>query len=281
MSDLEYCNKFFYKYRPIDGNTDRLLRNNELYFSHSGKLNDPFDCKLDYFCKYTLNDFKESFRQMGVTSTNVNNLIKEYLNIGIIKEEKDGFLLDPRFFSTEYNPFRICCFSETNKSLLMWGHYAKNHEGICLKFKSLSVEDNFLLPTDSNFLRFRKVNYCIKKPQVKLFNRNSIDLENIVEDFIITKFRDWKYEREHRLLAKTDDLNGNSTINFRKDALEGIIFGLKVSRKDALYIKQLVDKNYTEEGINVKLYRTEEAVGKYAINIKKIKDFDKYIELLK
>lgn len=106
------------------------------------------------------------------------------LKYRIIKEEKDGFLLDRRLFSTEYNLFRICCFSVTNKSLLMWGHYAKNHESICLKFKSLSVEDNFLLPIYSNFLRFRKVNYCIKKPQVKLFNRNSVDPESIIEDFL-------------------------------------------------------------------------------------------------
>lgn len=184
MPDLKYCNKFFYKYRPIDKYTDSLLRNNELYFSDPGKLNDPFDCKLDYFCKYTLNDFEESFCQMGITPLDVNNLIKECLNIGIIKEEKDGFLLDTRLFSTEDNPFRICCFSVTNKSLLMWGHYAKNHEGICLKFKSLSVKDNFLLPIYSNFLCFRKVNYCIKKPQVKLFNRNSVDPESIIEDFL-------------------------------------------------------------------------------------------------
>lgn len=63
--------------------------------------------------------------------------------------------------------------------------------------------------------------------------------------------------------------------------MEDVIFGLKVSRKDALHIKKLVDKNYIEEGINVKLYRTEEAVGKYAISIRKIKEFDKYIKLLK
>lgn len=83
MPDLKYCNKFFYKYRPIDKYTDSLLRNNELYFSDPGILNDPSDCKLDYFCKYTLNDFEESFRQMGITPPDINNLIKECLNIGL------------------------------------------------------------------------------------------------------------------------------------------------------------------------------------------------------
>ena len=94
----------------------------------------------------------------------------------------------------------------------------------------------------------------------------------------MTKFTDWWHEHEYRLLATIGDPEGKSTINFKKDALHGVIFGLRVKPNDAQHIKDILDEYY--RGIDVKLCRTEKVKGKYAINVIEIKNFDKYIKLL-
>ncbi|MEN6553176.1 MAG: hypothetical protein ABFC34_09875 [Methanobacterium sp.] len=95
---------------------------------------------------------------------------------------------------------------------------------------------------------------------------NKQEIDRIIKDFFITKFTDWQYEHEYRLLATINDFGGKDIVNFQKDALEGIIFGLRVNSGDAQHIKDILDEYY--KGVDVKLYRTEKVKGKYAIAVK-------------
>lgn len=281
MPKVKYCDKLFYKYKPINQNTDRLLKYNELYFSHPDKFNDPFDCKVDFFHKGTRDEWVKFFCQQNMHPVEANNYIKNCLKKGDMKQKKDGILLKKNIPFNEGDLLRACCFSETKESLLMWGHYADNHKGICLSFKSFSVGDYYILPLDSEYtLPFRKVNYYDDRPKgVNLLNMsNKQEIDRIIKDFFITKFTDWQYEHEYRLLATINDFGGKDIVNFQKDALEGITFGLRVNSGDAQHIKDILDEYY--KGVDVKLYRTEKVKGKYAIAVKEIKNFDKYIEFL-
>lgn len=282
MPDLKYCDKLFYKYRPINPNTDRLLKYNELYFSHPDEFNDPFDCKVDFYHKGTRDKWVTFFCQFqNMHPVEANSQVEDCLNNGTLEQEKDGLVLKRSFEFDEGNWLRACCFSETKKSILMWSHYTKKHEGICLSFKSYSAGDYYLLPLDSEYvLPCFKVNYLNDKPQaVNLLDMNNTpEIKRIIGDFFIIKSKHWKYEHEYRLLATINDLEGKKTVNFQKDALQGIIFGLRVKPDDAQHIKDIVDEYYKE--IDVKLYTTEKVDGKYAIDVKEIEDFHKYIELL-
>jgi hypothetical protein len=212
-----------------------------------------------------------------------------------MKQKKDGIVLD----NTKRNnlelykdanglldmgdKLRPCCFSELNNDILMWSHYAKEHTGICLIFKSFDFGDYCLLPLDSgNFLPFFEMNYTDEKPKkVNLLTGNEEEIARLME-FTRTKSKKWGYEKERRLLSTINDRKGKETIKFQKDALEGIIFGLKIEPDAARHIKELVDEHY--KGIGVKLYRTHEIRGKYEIDFKEITDFgkyDKYTRMLK
>jgi hypothetical protein len=286
MSELKYCDKHFYKYRPINEHTESLLINTELFFNHPDNFNDPFDCKPETFHKGTHSDWVDFFGRYNIHPIKAKNLIKDNLKNGNMKQKRDGILFEKKAklqregIPDEGNLLRACCFSERNDSLLMWGHYAKNHEGICLSFKSLPLESHYLLPLASEYtLPFWKVIYKDIKPKpVNLLNRDTEETNRLITDFHLTKFTDWQYEHEYRLLATIDDREGKSTANFQKDALEGIIFGLKVKPDKAQRIKDIIDQHY--KGMGVKLYRTIRIDGKYAIDIKEIRDFSKYIKLL-
>lgn len=286
MSEIEYCDKLFHKYRPINKYTASLLKNNELFFNHPENFNDPFDCKLDCFHKGTHEKWVDFFCKHNMHPAQARNLIAENLRKGKMKRQSDGILFDKRAkFQVERNIdegdlLRACCFSDRKDSLLMWSHYAENHEGICLNFKSYSLGDYYLLPLASgDGLPFHKIDYEDVKPKaVNLMNLENEETKRIIIDFYLTKFTDWQYEHEYRLLATIYDMKEKSLVNFSKDALEGIIFGLKVKPDKAQCIKDIIDEYY--EGMDVKLYRTEKVDGRYAIDFKEIRDFDKYIKLL-
>lgn len=286
MSEVKYCDKLFHKYRPINEHTERLLINNELFFNHPDNFNDPFDCKPETFHKGTRNEWMDFLCRHKIHPVEAKNRITENLKNGKMKLRGDKILFENKAklqldgYPDEGTFLRACCFSERKESLLMWGHYAENHEGVCLNFKSCPVGDYYLLPLASDAaLPFHKIDYKDIKPEpVNLMNRDLEETDRIIEDFYLTKFTDWQYEHEYRLLATINDREGKSTVNFQKDALEGIIFGLKVKPDNAQRIKDIIDQYYA--GIDVKLYRTKKVDGEYNIDFKEIGDFDKYIKLL-
>lgn len=286
MSEVKYCDKLFYKYRPINKHTESLLINNELFFNHSDNFNDPFDCKPETYHKGTQSEWMNFLNKYNMHPIKAKNTLKDNMKNGKMKRKSDGILLENKAkLQLENHPddgtfIRACCFSERKDSLLMWGHYAKDHEGICLSFKSWPFGDYYLLPlaTDGG-LPFHKVTYKDIKPKpVNLLNRNTEETTRIVYDFFLTKFTDWQYESEYRLLETVYGLNGKDIVKFQKNALEGITFGLKVKPDNAQCIKDIVDQYY--EGLGIKLYRTKKIDKKYAVDFKEIRNFDKYIALL-
>lgn len=279
MSKLKYSNRLFYKYRSIDEYTESLLINNELFFNHPDNFNDPFDCKPNFFHEGPLEMWVDFFSRRNMNPVAARKLIKDKLKERKFKRKKDEILYEGKDLVDDGVLPRACCFSERKDSLLMWGHYAENHKGICIGFKSLSVGEFFVLPLDSDYaLPFFKVEYKDDKPPaINLLGiSNPDDTRSIVRDFYLTKFTDWEYEHEYRLLANINDREGNSVIKFQKDALESVTFGLKIKKDNAIRIKTIIDKYYN--GMSVKFYRTIKSDGKYAIEFEEIRDFDKYIK---
>lgn len=292
MTEIKYGNTVFYKYRPISKYTDSLLINNELYFNHPDNFNDPFDCKLDCYHKGTRDEWIAFFTQRGIHPVEAHNIIREYLKKGIMKQKSNGILLDnTKKNNLELykdvngildvgNKLRPCCFSELSNNILMWSHYAQDHKGICLIFKSVDIGDYCSLPLSSpHLLPFCKVKYTDDKPKkVNLLDMNNEEEITRIMEFMRIKSKNWEYEKERRLLATIYDREGKETIKFQKDALAGVIFGLNIEPDAARHIKELVDEHY--KGIDVKLYRTYEIRGKYEIAFKEIADFEKYLRLL-
>lgn len=122
--------------------------------------------------------------------------------------------------------------SETWKSPLMWAHYGKNHTGICL---GIEVPDGLAL----------RVSYEIERLQMLLDLGNletAIDQE-IIRTVVTTKFKEWEYEREWRLLLPLeapDRETGLYYFDFTPDfELREIILGARCDRPMSLIRKQV------------------------------------------
>jgi hypothetical protein len=113
--------------------------------------------------------------------------------------------------------------SETWSSPLMWAHYGKNHTGVCL---GIEVPDG----------KAMKVLYETSRLQMVLA---ATKLETAVDDEIIrtvvtTKYKEWEYEREWRLLERLEHPDPETSLHyldFSPDLeLREIILGARCER---------------------------------------------------
>lgn len=149
-----------YKYRDISGpgfiNTQDIFVSQRLYLPELKALNDPNE---------------------SIAEIQINNQLKAYGNLLEERNRKTGT--------------RIFSLSETNRSSLMWAHYAASHTGICIAFDFSDWKD-----TDSIILK--KVSYVdipVKISHSKLNN---------YAKFAMYKEISWSYEREWRFISQRD-----------------------------------------------------------------------------
>jgi hypothetical protein len=287
---VEEDSNIFFQYRKVDTHTLEALENHELYFSNPSEFNDPFDSKLDLIWKGDITDWSRFFLNHGVNDPiEVRFLIKENHKKGILKKKGSDYLLNPHnkkfktinknLQSEDEDYPRICCFSKTKKNILLWSHYTNGHKGICLCFKSEKIGSGNFLILDSNPEILLPVNYNEKNneelpKQVNMLSK--YDPEELAA-FLLTKHSLWVYEEEYRLIL-WDGFKDKFTKSFRKEDLEGIIFGIKTPIEDIKRIYDILKPNYLDAGIKVNFYKVQEMQDKYTIKIKKIDLLDKYLK---
>ena len=83
----------------------------------------------------------------------------------------------------------LLCLTETWQNPVMWAHYAERHYGMCLGF---DVQDDL---AEEVTYRDKRLEWKLDKhkPQFGLSNDD-------IRKILLTKFVDWKYERERRIL---------------------------------------------------------------------------------
>lgn len=156
-----------YKYLSKDV-AMKFIQNPILRVTQSRELNDPFECLIA-------------------------NSDKEYLN----KNGDSNLSNNSEYFMSLHG---IISLTETPDNLLMWSHYADNHEGAVVEF---TIDENnpfdlfnvSNIPTSSDAF-FRKVNY--RKNRKNPFNSNS--LEEFRAHYYLTKSDEWIYEKEYRYI---------------------------------------------------------------------------------
>lgn len=268
----------FFRYQKIDDYTKDNLKNNVLYFNDPENFNDPFDSKIDIIFQGTKEDWSNYFSRYGSDPKKIDQWIREKK----VKRKKNLYLLDPTKFNDEIlgffenSNFRLCCFSETKYNILMWSHYAENHQGICLCFRTYKKGSEYFLKLDSEPQFLVPVKYVKDKPKKvnMLYGEQYLELM----DFFTKKYQDWIYEKEYRITIRNPEFEQGYTKKFEKEDLEGVIFGLNAEPDKIKEIYEIIDTYYLKHGVKVNFYRTYKKQGKYAIEVKKIDSIRKYLK---
>ncbi len=243
---------------------DRLIR-----FTQPTMFNDPFDC-LPAITGYTekeareqankvandmafelaLGDFSNLPPEMTLASINYSSeaLAKEYA------ADPSGVGL--RFAAALHNKMRsqigILCLCENHRNILMWSHYARNHEGFVVGFES--HDEFFKHKRDEPFEigHLRSVDYVKRRPSIHIDMIKNPELKT--PDFIFSKSLDWSYEREWRIvrfLNGADKVCPSDVYLFKvpSTAIRQVIFGFKASdflKKNLLESKRIPELAHVE-----------------------------------
>ncbi len=230
-----------FKFRPFNKTSIELLVNKELWFARPDSLNDPFECQ---------------FNSDTIFSPMSESLVISKEEITKTKE----IALDT------FNSMGVCSFSRARKNQLMWAHYANEHKGFCIGFNETKLTKSE--PT----MKSIDVVYqsdLPSKPVVKKFEKlTAYKLEGKLDkeayySIIGTKYTNWKYERERRLV-----LSQSTAFPFSADSVVSIAFGLRMSDRDKETLKQLLS---TPEWKHLKWYQAEKSKEKFALDFPLIK----------
>lgn len=215
--------EILYKYRNFDARSISMLANNQIYFASPLDFNDPFDCVAH---EHMLDAHAESMELLArlhpqvspraITRENMERLfeaISQHPEINQIKAEQEKNLIE--FLEN----LGVLGLSACNDSILMWSHYANNHKGFCIGFKNnLGLDEKCIMGV--SYIDSRANDFV----PYYLFSQVMSDEETsniLIKAFIFTKYIDWKYEQEWRIIGD------KGIAIYSPDSIDRIIFGLK------------------------------------------------------
>lgn len=136
--------------------------------------------------------------------------------------------------------FRVCCFSASHDSLLLWAHYADNHRGMCLEYE---------ISEEAFRSQFFPVKYSSVQPVLNGVPRYPagtphagklsfhIDRECAI---FLTKSKDWSHEREYRTLRLATQPQMPGEKHSLPGVLSAIYFGLRAEPATMTLVDKIV-----------------------------------------
>ena len=224
-----------------------------MYLERNPKINKE---KAETFIKFIYEaseNYNSSFDEklildQGITA--FSNLIKK-------RVKNDPNTLDEilNSFNQIKKGIKICSFSrfyKTHKSSLLWSHYADSQRGACLEFDYGNYMKNLLHFRDIERIKkhLRGEETPLVIDYVKRFS--CFEFYNSDYDFIkwiCTKYIDWKYENEVRLIKVTNDDKSYIDLEFPKELFTKIIFGFKSSSEDISTVLEIIKNSNNFQGI--------------------------------
>ena len=210
--------KHLYKYCAYNANSLAILINKRIWVAKPESLNDPFDCKIKFTPPEITSDaFGNYLKRTGRSTGNRQSNYKTFLE-GLQK-----------FREKDINKFGVFSMSQINDNILMWSHYANQHEGFCIDF--VRKKDNLL----GDIKKTQPVEYDCNYPKVEPLDESGNYDHSIFTKMLFTKAKNWEYEKEWRLVYD----EGNKEEPLPAD-ISSIIFGLRMSEEHKATIRNIL-----------------------------------------
>lgn len=220
----------YFKYHAPDKRewTQCIFENNEIYFATPKDFNDPFD-SVRRFVYPTSPTERERFFKACVRLS-LPHLPAEVADLkarGSVGAGDDIPHMEKICDELTYEMQQlnaVFCMTEKKDNILMWAHYAGQHTGFCLEFR-----------TDNPFFsRVRPVIYCRYLPKQDLVEFLTADISRLPL-YLVTKAEDWAYEKEWRLAGPAP---GPGPREYPSESLTGVILGCRMDEKNKEQIKR-------------------------------------------
>ena len=219
-----------YKYGKLSEHSRGLFATPTVWFSSAPTLNDPFELRPWLTFEGSdeqIVEFLTKQIRRSEPGTSLMNALSEGLRIfreGRHKNPDTWNRIRQDVIESIARDVGIFCMSTIADSILMWSHYACNHEGYCLEFAATD-ETPF-------FGEALEVKYDSRFPTIDFFKTSN---EEQVDLIFLTKYEGWKYEHEYRII---DHQQGHGLHAYPEELLLSVTFGLRMSKLDQYLIRQ-------------------------------------------
>lgn len=244
--------------------------------AHPNSFNDPYDCEfllsnsfmeskaakeilLDQLSKRCVLTIQE--RSDLINTENLERTVKSILWNHFRVRSKDlvsTLMTDLNNTIRETKSLlRVACFSEINDSILMWSHYAQNHQGFCIEY-DLNDWDckGHLKP-----VRYTNKRHYIPGDFAGTLPPGS---GNAIMDAALYKSDVWSYEKEWRLVMGRIDIShpeytGRTPACFLKNQITAVYLGAKADPK----YRAAICKHFA--GSDIKIYQMQMQTDSYKL----------------
>lgn len=233
-----------FKYGSLNKYSEELFSTSTVWFSSPSSLNDPFECRPWITFNGSESQIVDSltrairrnnpFMPVNIATACADSILRE----GRHHDSKTWENLRADLMSHLNKDIGLYCLTKAQDNILMWAHYAKNHEGYCLEFEATDYTPVFG--------KSQEVKYAEEFPVFDLFNTSS---DKQVDLAFLTKFVGWKYEEEYRVV---DHQEGSGNHAYPPELLRSVTFGMNMQEKEREKIRGWL-KN---RGHEIKLYET-------------------------
>jgi len=136
--------------------------------------------------------------------------------------------------------FRVSCFTESPYSMLMWAHYANNHEGFCIEYEIPPYKEPYiklyhnLMPVIYGNERVSVLDQCVRLLQQP--EPTADILWDIFKYGLLMKSTDWKYQNEWRLISYDNLLSKDDSYNCQFFKIKRVFLGNRMKAQDRMKI---------------------------------------------
>lgn len=242
-----------YKYGYLTEHSKALFSTPTLWFSAPSKLNDPFECRPWITFEGTSDDIIASLervllrRDRMVTPQAAKVEATSIYLEGRHRDPNTWESLRQEFLRKVQNDVGICCLSRVPDNILMWSHYACDHEGYCIEFEASDE-----VPV---FGEAQPVIYSDSYPVIDWFKTEPYTK---VDRVLLTKYTAWAYEQEWRIV----DPNALGSHEYPPAMLKSVTFGVRMPARDKLQIREWV----AQRGHSVRFYEASQNGRHFAIH---------------
>jgi hypothetical protein len=221
----------YFKYYPPEQKkwTERIFKNNEIYFAAPKDFNDPFDSLISFVYPRSRSERERFVREWVQNSLpELPSKVADRQVRGSVKIGDDIPHMEAiceQLSRQMQEESAVFCMTQRKDSIVMWSHYAEYHTGFCLEFRT----DNSL------FSQARPIIYSDDLPCQDFIEFMSPRPNRMVPWYLVTKRKDWEYEKEWRLV-NPGILPGQK--QYPPESLTGVILGCRMDEKNREQIKQ-------------------------------------------
>jgi hypothetical protein len=274
--------RFFYKFFPIDpheaksiGYLRDMLVESRFWLADHRQFNDPFDLKANVAFEGTRAEKERRLKALiaNQSAGAPRKARKEMLVQMMARSDEEWVGALEEIFRNRANDIGVCSFATDTKpfpgrrredqipaptttvrlgprSILMWAHYGRSHEGVCLQFETI------LCPRV--FTYAQQVEYSEEYPRVNY-------VSNLEESLLVPltrKHKGWHYENEWRLLH----MQGARTyLPFDPAALRRLIVGCRAPAATYAAVVSLLDERKAKGRPPVRLLRAVQHPREYKL----------------